>query len=136
MGVRRIYCCIHVHYIYVCLCADQRISDHIHSYLVFDLVPDSFVHDAIRVRDTLYKVGNGHSPVWAPFLPFSHHPFLSLGTLTHREANRWGIAVCTRHIQVSGLVAVAQHTGKSHTRLLHRKQRAHEATQQYFVIGR
>ncbi|TBU36438.1 hypothetical protein BD309DRAFT_975700, partial [Dichomitus squalens] len=71
-------------------------------------------------------VGDGCSPVWAPFLLFSHHPFLSLGTLTHREANRWGIAVCTRHIQ---------HTGKSHTRLLHRKQRAHEATQQYFVIG-
>ncbi|TBU36761.1 hypothetical protein BD309DRAFT_975268, partial [Dichomitus squalens] len=95
---------------------------HIHSYLVFDLVPDSFVHDAIGVRDTLYKVGDGRPPVSAPFLPSSHHPFLSLATLTHREAN-------------SGLVAVAQHTGKSRMRLLHRKQRAREAMQQYFVRG-
>ncbi|TBU41990.1 hypothetical protein BD309DRAFT_964114 [Dichomitus squalens] len=61
-----IYCSIHIYYIYASLCADRRLSYHIHSY---DLVPSSFVHDAI--------VGESRPPISAPFLPSSHHPFLS-----------------------------------------------------------
>ncbi|TBU49119.1 hypothetical protein BD309DRAFT_948135 [Dichomitus squalens] len=72
-----IYCSIHIYYIYAFLCADRRLSYHIHSYLAFDLVPSSFVHDAIGVRDALYIVGESRPPISAPFLLSSHHPFLS-----------------------------------------------------------
>ncbi|TBU37530.1 hypothetical protein BD309DRAFT_965846 [Dichomitus squalens] len=71
------YCSIHIYHIYASLCADRRLSHHIHSCLAFDLVPSSFVHDAIGVRDALYIVGESRPPIDAPFLPSSHHPFLS-----------------------------------------------------------